>query len=89
MSAVQLVLLTIANLANPIAGAGDSVLKAALTLRDEIQSASALCEQNHLMRMREKRCASDSGILYIELLGEIRKVSRHLANIAERSGSFR
>ena len=72
-----------------LAGAGDSVLKAALTLRDEIQSASALCEQNHLMRMREKRCASDSGILYIELLGEIRKVSRHLANIAERSGSFR
>jgi Na+/phosphate symporter len=41
------------------------------------------------MRMRAKRCASDSGILYIELLGEIRKVSRHLANIAERSDSFR
>ena len=66
-------------------GAGAPVLKASLSLRDEIQFDSALCERNHLMRMREKRCASDSGILYIELLGEIRKVSRHLANIAQRS----
>ena len=68
-----------------LAGAGAPVLKASLSLRDEIQFDSALCERNHLMRMREKRCASDSGILYIELLGEIRKVSRHLANIAQRS----
>jgi phosphate:Na+ symporter len=68
-----------------LAGAGETVLGAALGIRDEIQSATALCEQNHLMRMREKRCASDSGIMYIELLGEIRKVSRHLANIAERA----
>lgn len=72
-----------------LAGAGDSVRRASMTLRDEILVSSALCEQNHLMRMRDKRCSSDSGIAYIELLGEIRKVSRHLANIAERSGSFR
>ena len=71
-----------------LAGADKTVRKAALGIRDEIQSATALCEQNHLMRMREKRCASDSGIMYIELLGEIRKVSRHLDNIAERSSSI-
>ena len=71
-----------------LAGAGDSVRRASMSLRDEILVSSILCEQNHLTRMREKRCSSDSGILYIELLGEIRKVSRHLANITERCSSF-
>ena len=60
-----------------------------MTLRDEIMVAAALCEQNHMIRLREKRCSADTGVVYIELLGEFRKVSRHLANIAERSGAFR
>jgi Na+/phosphate symporter len=41
-----------------------------------------------MIRLREKRCSADTGVVYIELLGEFRKVSRHLANIAERSGAF-
>ncbi len=71
-----------------LAGADDSVRRAVMTLRDEIMVAAALCEQNHMIRLREKRCSADTGVVYIELLGEFRKVSRHLANIAERSGAF-
>jgi Na+/phosphate symporter len=71
-----------------LAGAEDSVRRAVMTIRDEIMVSAALYEQNHITRMREKRCSSDAGIVYIELLGEIRKVSRHLSNIAERSTLF-
>jgi Na+/phosphate symporter len=71
-----------------LAGADDSVRRAVMTLRDEIMVMTALFEQNHLTRLREKRCSAESGIVYIELLGEFRKVSRHFANIAERSGAF-
>ena len=72
-----------------LAGADDSVRRAVMTLRDEVMVMAALFEQNHLTRLREKRCSAESGIVYIELLGEFRKVSRHLANIAERNGAFR
>jgi phosphate:Na+ symporter len=72
-----------------LAGADDSVRRAVMTLRDEIMVTAALFEQNHMIRLREKRCSTESSIVYLELLGEFRKVSRHLANIAERSGAFR
>jgi Na+/phosphate symporter len=59
-----------------------------MTLKDEILVMATKSEMNHLLRLREKKCSAEVGILYIELLGEVRKVSRHLANIAERSGAF-
>ena len=71
-----------------LAGGDDSVRRAVMSLRDEIMVMAARFEQNHLLRLREKRCSTESGIVYIELLGEFRKVSRHLANIAERSNAF-
>ena len=59
-----------------------------LKLKDEIISLVVKYEQDHLRRLREKLCSPETGVLYIELLSEIRKVSRHLANIAERSDAF-
>ena len=59
-----------------------------MKLKDEIISLVVRYEQDHLLRLREKLCSAETGVLYIELLSEIRKVSRHLANIAERSDAF-
>jgi Na/Pi-cotransporter len=72
-----------------LAGGDDSVRRSVMTLRDEVMVATALFEQNHLTRLREKSCSTEAGIIYIELLGEMRKVSRHLANIAERCDAFK
>ncbi len=71
-----------------LAGVNTAVRQSAMTLKDEILVMATKSEMNHLLRLREKKCSAEVGILYIELLGEVRKVSRHLANIAERSGAF-
>ena len=33
-------------------------------------------------------CIPDIGLMYLELLEEIRKISRHLTNITDRAGNF-
>lgn len=71
-----------------LAGGNVQMREHVLRLKDEISALVSDCEQSHLRRLREKRCSAEAGVIYIELLGEIRKVSRHIANIAERSGAF-
>lgn len=61
---------------------------AVLSIKDEVLSLLAKYEQEHILRLRDKLCSPEIGILFIELLSEFRKVSRHLANIAERSDAF-
>ncbi len=45
-------------------------------------------EAEHLSRINNGECRPQVGILYLELLEEIRKISRHLENINDRSGMF-
>ena len=71
-----------------LAGAGDYLREQILSKKDEILALVVKYERDHLYRLREKRCSAEAGVIYIELLSEIRKVSRHLANIAERSSAF-
>lgn len=71
-----------------LAGGGDALREQVLSQKDEIVSLVVKYEKEHLLRLREKLCSADTGVIYIELLSEIRKVSRHLANIAERNNAF-
>ncbi len=43
-------------------------------------------EAEHLARINNGECRPQVGILYLELLEEIRKVARHLENINDRAG---
>ena len=45
-------------------------------------------EAEHLARINSGECRPQVGILYLELLEEIRKISRHLENINDRAGMF-
>ena len=45
-------------------------------------------EAEHLARINSGECRPQVGILYLELLEEMRKVSRHLENINDRAGMF-
>ena len=71
-----------------LASGDDSLRQQAMKQKDQILELVVKGEQNHLQRLRSKLCSAESGVVYIELLSEIRKVSRHLANIAERSEAF-
>ncbi|MBO7741930.1 MAG: Na/Pi cotransporter family protein, partial [Victivallales bacterium] len=42
-------------------------------------------ETNHLKRLTEGLCNPKTGVFYLELIAEIRKVSHHFANICERA----
>lgn len=45
-------------------------------------------ETEHLSRINNGECRPQVGILYLELIEEIRKISRHLENINDRAGMF-
>lgn len=60
----------------------------AFVLEKSIKLACDEYEANHMKRMNEKKCNFDTGLYYIEILSEIRKISRHFDNISERSASF-
>ena len=57
-------------------------------MQEEIFSMLAKSENEHLQRINNGECRPQVGILYLELLEEIRKISRHLENINDRSGMF-
>ena len=50
-----------------------------------IGKLAAESEENHIRRIKNSKCTAQTGIIYVELLGELVAVSRHLSNIAERA----
>lgn len=50
-----------------------------------IGKLAADSEESHIKRMKNAKCTAQTGIVYVELLGELVAVSRHLSNIAERA----
>lgn len=59
--------------------------KKANELEAEIMLLAEQYENIHLTRVKEKKCQPESGLFYLELISEIRKLSRHFANITDRS----
>ena len=63
-------------------------LQAAAGANAEFLKKLDLAEQTHMTRLCEGKCKPANGVLYLELLEKIRKISRHLYNITERAGQF-
>ena len=57
----------------------------ARTLENEINNQLVLAEEGHMNRLNKGQCTPEAGILYLELIEEIRKVTRHLTNILDRA----
>ncbi len=57
-------------------------------LERKIKTLAGEYEANHLKRLAEGACTPVSGLFFIEMLAEFQKVSRHVANIAERSDTL-
>ena len=54
----------------------------------EIKMLATEFENHHLERLRNGECNPVSGVIYIEMLGEVEKISANLTNIAERSAGI-
>ncbi len=62
--------------------------QAALAAHAEIQKMLETAELTHMNRLYEGKCIIKNGVLFMELLEKIRKIERHIFNIAERAGDF-
>ena len=60
----------------------------AKVIQEKIFSMLDRSEAEHISRINNGECRPQVGILYLELLEEIRKVARHLENINDRAGMF-
>ena len=45
-------------------------------------------ELTHMNRLYEGKCVIKNGVLFMEIMEKIRKIERHIFNIAERAGDF-
>lgn len=58
------------------------------TLKTQIRDFTDKCESEHMKRLSSGECMPSVGVVYISLISEMRKVSRHLANISDRATGF-
>ena len=58
------------------------------SMENDLYQILNACETEHIARINRGDCRPQVGILYLELLAEIRKIARHLFNINERSEMF-
>ena len=42
------------------------------------------CRVNHMRRLNNNLCSIDNGIIYLEILSNLERISDHAANIAEK-----
>lgn len=54
-------------------------------LRDRMVDLTAKYEKNHLKRVRNSKCMGASGVFFLEMLSEFRKISRHFGNVTDRA----
>ena len=75
---------TLAALEHP----GEETKAAAMRSRSSLLQLIEQYEFEHIQRVNQKLCNPAVAMFYLELLSEINKISRHMANIAERSAAF-
>ena len=66
----------------------DELMQQSNQLHDEIYGMLNSFETEHVARINNGDCSPQVGMIYLELLAEIRKISRHLFNINERASMF-
>lgn len=66
---------------------GDNLknVKTALKSEIKINRLADKFEDEHINRLRKGHCSALSGVIYIEMLGELSKIGDRLSNIAERT----
>lgn len=56
-----------------------------LNREEEVNKIEKSIRINHIYRLNNEKCSIDSGIVYIDLISNLERISDHCANIAKRS----
>ena len=72
-------------LVDGISGNDYSLIDKVMTQCGEISQMCARFEHNHEVRLHSKDCSVENGVIYVELLANLDRISAHLLNLAERS----
>jgi len=65
-----------------------SSVETAIRKGKKLETNTVKFENNHIKRLKKGKCNVVSGIIFIEILAEFERISRHLTNIAERMPEF-
>ena len=63
-------------------------LEKSAVMHDEMEKMLDRFEAEHIYRIDKGNCRPQVGILYLDMLAEFRKISRHLQNISDRAEMF-
>ena len=55
-----------------------------LKIEDEVDALDKLYRAKHMNRLNSHSCSIDSGIMYLDLLTNLERISDHSASIAKR-----
>ena len=56
--------------------------------RSRLYEHLSASEQEHIARLSKGTCKPDVGLVFLELLSEMRKIVRHFSNITDRASKF-
>jgi len=63
-------------------------IEEAVACRNKFYQELDASERTHIARMSNGECKPEIGLIFIELLAELRKIIRHLSNITDRASNF-
>jgi len=73
------------NVISGLENGGDKPLRNAVKDEHKVEKLADKFEEEHIDRLRKGRCSAATGVIYIEMLGELSKISARLANISDRT----
>ena len=73
------------NVISGLENSGDASLRNASRDERKVEKMADRFEEEHIERLRKGRCSAATGVIYIEMLGELAKISARLANISDRT----
>ena len=53
-------------------------------MEEQVDMIEKLCRTNHMARLNSNSCSIDSGIIYLEIITNLERVSDHAVNIAQQ-----
>ena len=61
-----------------------AMIKNIYNVEDEVDALEKLYKKLHIERLNDGKCSIDSGVLFIDLITNLERVSDHACNIAKR-----
>ena len=55
-----------------------------IKMEEQVDIMEESCRVNHMRRLNNNLCSIDNGVIYLEILTNLERISDHAANIAEK-----